>query len=226
MKKNKYSTDYSAHDIVYLRNKEKGLPGWNNAEELSAQIKQLSGIFKLAVVPKKGQVLDLGCGAGNISFWLEKLGYQVTGVDVSSVAIEWAIEEAVLTDSQAKFAVFNAALALFKANNEFDIVLDNNCLHCIIGNDRGLYLRNVFNNLKSGGIYICNTMCDEFRDEQIKQYFDPISRLIIRNNQAIRYLGTHDDIIKEITDLGFILQYEESTSCETQDSFCFVAGKS
>ncbi|MCB0805021.1 MAG: methyltransferase domain-containing protein [Bacteroidales bacterium] len=37
-----------------------------------------------------GKVLDIGCGNGNISFQLAKYGYQVTGIDISTEAIEEA----------------------------------------------------------------------------------------------------------------------------------------
>ena len=35
-----------------------------------------------------GHVLDLGCGAGGDTVWLARHGWQVTAVDISSVAVE------------------------------------------------------------------------------------------------------------------------------------------
>ena len=37
--------------------------------------------------PKKGKVLDLGCGQGRDAIFLARLGYNVTGIDVSEVGI-------------------------------------------------------------------------------------------------------------------------------------------
>ncbi len=218
-----YQINYAAHDAVYQRNREKGLPGWDCAEDIAEQIRQLKMIFHHPEILKTGRVLDIGCGAGDISFWLETMGYRVTGIDVSRVAIEWAIEKAGLINSKAEFSIVNVAQNRYRADKLFDIALDNNCLHCIIGKDRKLYLENIHENLRAGGIYICNTMCDDFRDEELNQYFDSESRLLIRNNLAIRYIGKHSDIISEITDAGFKLIYEESTSCKTQDSVCLIA---
>ncbi|MEA2024077.1 MAG: class I SAM-dependent methyltransferase [Actinomycetota bacterium] len=41
-----------------------------------------------------GTALDLGCGQGRNSFWLASRGFEVTGLDLSPVAIEQAIEVA------------------------------------------------------------------------------------------------------------------------------------
>lgn len=38
--------------------------------------------------PKKGKVLDLGCGQGRDAIALARLGYEVTGIDNSKVGIE------------------------------------------------------------------------------------------------------------------------------------------
>jgi len=43
---------------------------------------------KIPPVIKKGKVLDLGCGDGKNSFYLESQGYDVTGVDISTAAID------------------------------------------------------------------------------------------------------------------------------------------
>ena len=43
-------------------------------------------------VPTAGQALDLACGSGAASVWLAQRGLTVTGVDVSAVAIEQAVE--------------------------------------------------------------------------------------------------------------------------------------
>lgn len=36
----------------------------------------------------KGRVLDVGCGAGRVSLYLQKKGFDVLGVDVSPLAVE------------------------------------------------------------------------------------------------------------------------------------------
>lgn len=76
-----------------------------------------------------GQAVDLACGEGRNALWLARLGWRVTGIDFSSVAIErareratdefptltrrlvWRIED--VTQVQLKPAGFNLALASY-----------------------------------------------------------------------------------------------------------------
>lgn len=52
---------------------------------------------ELCDVPPRGRALDMACGEGRNAIWLAKLGWVVTAVDYSSVAIErarrWATEQ-------------------------------------------------------------------------------------------------------------------------------------
>lgn len=218
-------TSYPSHDLAYQRNKAAGLPGWDDAEGLNESISLLTQVFSHADIPKAGRVLDIGCGAGNISFWLEKRGYSVVGIDVSQVAIDWAIEEAKLRKSKLSFAVFDAAKDRYIAAEPFDIVLDNHVMHCIIGQDRRRYLSNIINNLKAGGIYICNTMCNAPKAPEVLKHFDAASRCYIRNDVAIRYIGEQDDIIREIETAGFRMLHADLMPDDVQDSLSIVAQK-
>ena len=49
------------------------------------------------------EVLDLCCGTGFVSFWLEGLGAKVTGVDFAPYMISLAEQEAILRDSTVMF---------------------------------------------------------------------------------------------------------------------------
>lgn len=43
---------------------------------------------KKALQYVRGTVLDIGCGAGRHSLWLQKNGFKVTGIDVSPLSVE------------------------------------------------------------------------------------------------------------------------------------------
>jgi len=45
-------------------------------------------------LPQDAQILDLACGKGRHSIYLNNLGYQVTGVDISSNSIKIANKSA------------------------------------------------------------------------------------------------------------------------------------
>ena len=56
-------------------------------EEASAFMKRLVSFLDLA---PDSSILDLACGRGRHSIYLNKLGYRVTGVDLSKENIQWA----------------------------------------------------------------------------------------------------------------------------------------
>lgn len=55
------------------------------------------------LVHQGDEVLDLCCGTGFVSFWLEGLGAKVTGMDFAPYMISLAEQEAILRDSSVMF---------------------------------------------------------------------------------------------------------------------------
>lgn len=51
-------------------------------------------VLKLCDLPKGSKILDLGCGSGNFSIKLAKLGYEVVGIDLSREMLSLASEKA------------------------------------------------------------------------------------------------------------------------------------
>lgn len=70
-----------------------------------------------------GRSLDLGCGEGGDVLWLASRGWQATGVDISSTAIERAQKAATRLAPEAGSAEFLAAdLDSWDDNRKFDLV--------------------------------------------------------------------------------------------------------
>jgi SAM-dependent methyltransferase len=72
--------------------------------------------------PGAREVLELGCGTGGHALELTKLGYLITGVDLSKAMIVWARKRAErLPDAGLQF--LNGDLREFRVNWKFDAVL-------------------------------------------------------------------------------------------------------
>lgn len=83
--------DYLGHDAVYRRLRTEGAAGWDRAEsDYEAQQANILKALEAGHAPRGGRLLELGCGAGNVSVRMAALGYDVTGVDIAPAAVAWA----------------------------------------------------------------------------------------------------------------------------------------
>lgn len=225
MKNNDIKADYSLHDQAYRNRRSNGNAGWDIKEVTEQSIGEMEALLEQISLPQQARVLDLGCGAGNLSFWLEQRGYRVFGVDVSLMAIEWAKEEAALRGSSVCFAVADATSSLPCPDGSFDLVMDNHCFHCIIGVDREKYLYHTHMALKPGGYYILSTMCGDKDCLPALDGFDPDSRCLVVNGIALRYIGEAEGIMQEIRKAGFSLIKSEVRRGEAETADLFVVAQ-
>lgn len=152
--------DYSIYDTLYNEVKRKGWPGWGGKARIAKGPDQIARILEKPYVPSSGKVIELGCGEGHLCRLLAVRGYSVTGIDVSRKAIEWALEK---EGEQKKITYIQGNLCHSEvlADERFDLVVDGNCLHCILGKDRSLFLRNVRRLLSDGGIFFVSSLCSK-----------------------------------------------------------------
>jgi len=222
----KLHPDYYSHDFAYQKRRKDGYPGWDEADVMAQSIKDMDSLLGRLKLEARSKVLDLGCGAGNLSFWLEEKGFAVYGCDISETAIEWAKELAGERGSSVGFQVADATKTLAYPSKFFDLVMDNHCLHCIIGEDREHYLKEVYRVLKPGAFYILSTMCSDSSHPIGVEGFDPVTRCIVKGDTAIRYIGLARDIIQEITRSGLALIHQEISLSDGAELFVIAVKSS
>ncbi|MGB5693448.1 MAG: methyltransferase domain-containing protein [Flavobacteriaceae bacterium] len=81
----------------------------------------------LAEYPKKGKVLDLGCGQGRDAIPLARLGYAVTGIDNSKVGIYQMNQTG--KDENLNLVGRVEDIYAFDKFDEFDIILLDSMFH-------------------------------------------------------------------------------------------------
>lgn len=218
-------TNYLTHDDVYKKLLVEGKVGWDGTEQAYQRHKQqLREILDSDLTPSSGKILELGCGAGNISIWLAQRGYEVTGVDISPTAVSWAEHKVKTENISIDFKVRDVLDLEGLDKNSFDIVLDGHCFHCIIGPDRFKFLSEAFRVLKPGGLFIVNTMCGPVKPGKIENY-DHHTKCVFYNDLAVRYIGLPDDIRAEVKSAGFKIITEQLRPDESNNDIIIQAVK-
>lgn len=226
-------TDYEGHDAAYQRYRQQpGRVGWDDAEQLATSIASLDQLVRGPAFPKQGQLLELGCGAGNICLELAKYGFDVHGVDIAPTAIDWARQNSLRAGAACTFSVGNVLDLNNFSEHSFDIVLDGHCLHCIIGADRLQFFSSALRVLRPGGTFFVRTMCNEVPRGWVESgKFDFTTRCTMSaNGCATRYIGWSNDIICEVIDAGFevvqlTIEPADLNGAEDLDELLLVAKK-
>lgn len=86
----------------------------------------------------RGTVLDVGCGTGEHTILLTRLGYDVLGVDAAPTAIEQARDNAAAKGVDARFEVADAMN--LGAYPRYDTIVDSALFHIFADTDRAIYV--------------------------------------------------------------------------------------
>jgi SAM-dependent methyltransferase len=98
---------------------------------------------------KHGNFLDLGAGPGTQAIELARLGFDVTGTDISPKAVTQAKERA--AETKARFVVDD--ILATSLNEKFDLIFDRGCFHVFESKDHAAYLKSLGRLLAPGGTF-------------------------------------------------------------------------
>lgn len=116
---------------------------------------------------KSKSVLDMACGTGAQVFYLVNLGYKVIGSDFSPGLLEIARNKALKQNIAAEF--IDGDMRNLQAG-QFDAVITiDNAIGHLVKNDFNIAIKNIYKNLRSGGIYVFDILnLDAMTDEVIE----------------------------------------------------------
>lgn len=109
----------------------------------------------------RGRVLDVGCGTGEHTILLTRLGYDVLGVDGAPTAVEQARRNAAAHGVDARFDVRDA-LDL-GTSPTYDTVVDSALFHVFDDADRARYVRSLHAVTRPGALVVVLALSDAGR---------------------------------------------------------------
>jgi len=142
----------------------------------------------MAAYPKKGSVLDLGCGQGRDAIALARLGYSVTGIDNSKIGIDQMLQ--IGKAEKLKLEGQVGDIYSFDGFNEFDIILLDSMFH-FAKEDREKeigFLKKIVANIKKEGMLICCMQDAKDKVKTFKEAIDTEVNPIFLADKAFPYL--------------------------------------
>lgn len=115
--------------------------------------------------------MDLGTGAGTAALFLAQQGFDSTGFDVSSTAINMAKKNAQALNLKAHFQVQD--LNSWDPTESYDLIVDSSFLHCIVyDEEREMILKKIKQSLTADGYFFLHTMiqADDMSDMLERDY--------------------------------------------------------
>jgi SAM-dependent methyltransferase len=109
----------------------------------------------------RGKVLDVGCGTGEHTILLTRLGYDVLGIDFAPEAVEQARRNAEANGVEARFEVADAMN--LPGEPRHDTIVDSALFHIFDDTDRPKYVASLHNACTTGGIVHVLALSDQGR---------------------------------------------------------------
>jgi ubiquinone/menaquinone biosynthesis C-methylase UbiE len=187
-----------------IADRHEGWGGEKYSRRLAGWQKQIDKLTRVGLFPTPpASVLEIGCGNGMVSHILARKNYLVKGIDFSTTAISWAISRFNKEGLIGSFLVSDVCKMECCEDGEFDIVIDGNCLHCILADDRAKCLAEVFRVLRPGGYFLLSSMCGPPRSKVARQQYDSKSRCLMKDGYPSRFMPDAGYLIREVVEAGF-----------------------
>lgn len=195
----------------YRQLRSDGRTGWvdRESEGWGVHLSCLEKALSHPKCPRGGKALDLGCGAGCWSIELARRGFDVTGIDQSPEAVQWARQKAEEAEVQIDFRCRSVTECTDLKAESFGFVLDGFCFHCLVNaSDRNTYLQTAHRVLRDDGVFFLQAFFDDDLQRQVDdgRAIDLERRLALNGDGTpSRYIGTSHDIREAVLASGFAI---------------------
>jgi 2-polyprenyl-3-methyl-5-hydroxy-6-metoxy-1,4-benzoquinol methylase len=181
----------SGNVFDYIYQKEGAAP-WTFSEPPKELVKLVE-----SSVLKPCKMLDVGCGEGYISSYFASKGFDVTGVDASGNAINFAKKHAKELGVKCKFLRMDWK----ELSGSYDFILDWRFLHEITDEEeRKEYVKLVSRLLVKDGIYLSAAFSGEFKKwgkGKLRKSPTGVVLCLASSNDLEKLFGTHFNIAEK-----------------------------
>lgn len=98
------------------------------------------------------KILDIGCGAGTIDFYLASLGYEIKGIDISQKSIVACKESSIILRLEPKLVFQTIEFPNKKPEGKFDLIICSEVIEHIFNDEKAV--KAIYNLLSSCGFLI------------------------------------------------------------------------
>lgn len=214
-----YNDLYQKHEEVYQKLKNEGHKGWgasNFDDRMEGWKKNISMVMEF-LEGKKGRLLELGCGNGEVTRMFAMLGFEAYGVDISDTATQWAKELSKLTSTKIDFRTGDVCNIDKIYDIKFEVIVDGNCLHCIRGNDRSTLLNAIYELLIEGGVFVASSVVAVSNDNYESS--------TITDDDLSRSFVSVTTLENELKEAGFTICKSETRNRETHGHYFGILKK-
>jgi len=217
----------NSFEARYLTLRQTGADGWGGSQFNRRQAEWANSLAvwqaHALLPPPPGPVLELGCGNGMVSEMLAAISYEIKGLDISATAVAWAQDRFQALGLRGEFQQGDARGMPDLDDNRFALIVDGNSFHCMIGDDRALYLAEVRRLLKTGGRFILSSMCGEPRSEEARARFNAASHHLFEDGKPARTLAPIEDLMRELRGAGLSVVWKQVAENPWWDHITAVA---
>ncbi len=159
---------------------------WTEQTEMRIIPALIQGKLKLNA---HARLLDIGCGGGDDAIFFSKIVSQVIGIDIVEHK-RWAD----INQHYKNIKLIRSDFSELKNLNQFEVILDNGCLHHQLPSNYNNYLKTVSKSLAADGWYVLTTFNDlnshveVDNNQRLHKYFadNELKELLLSNELIIK----------------------------------------